>query len=95
MSVRLRIVFMTTSLIAVLFSIGGAIMIHTSFQASLEKEEQTALRKQFVEDFKRNLRGTLDNIDIKEKDGSITHVKDIPLKKKNKPKQEKKQAEQQ
>lgn len=47
-----------------------------------EKEEQAALRKQFVEDFKRNLRGTLDNIDIKEKDGSITHVKDIPLKKK-------------
>ncbi len=43
MSVRLRIVFMTTSLIAVLFSIGGAIMIHTSFQASLEKEEQTAV----------------------------------------------------
>lgn len=48
-----------------------------------EKEEQAALRKQFVEDFKRNLRGTLDNIDIKEKDGSITHVKDIPLRKKN------------
>lgn len=48
-----------------------------------EKEEQAVLRKQFVEDFKRNLRGTLENIDIKEKDGSITHVKDIPLKKKN------------
>lgn len=48
-----------------------------------EKEEQSKLRKQFVEDFKRNLRGTLDNIDIKEKDGSITHVKDIPLRKKN------------
>ena len=48
-----------------------------------EKEEQTALRKQFVEDFKRNPRGTLDHIDIKEKDGSITHVKDIPNKKKN------------
>lgn len=48
-----------------------------------EKEEQAALRRQFVEDFKRNLRGTLDNIDIKEKDGSITHVKDIPLKKKD------------
>ncbi len=48
-----------------------------------EKEEQAVLRKQFVEDFKRNLRGTLDNIDIKEQDGSITHVKDIPLKKKS------------
>ena len=43
MSIRLRIVFMTTSLIAVLFSVGGAIMIHTSFQASLEKEEQAAV----------------------------------------------------
>lgn len=49
-----------------------------------EKDEQAALRKQFVEDFKRNLRGTLDTIDIKEKDGSITHVKDIPNRKKNK-----------
>ncbi|MBE5945862.1 MAG: DUF896 domain-containing protein [Lachnospiraceae bacterium] len=48
-----------------------------------EKDEQAALRKQFVEDFKKNLRGTLDNIDIKEKDGSITHVKDIPNRKKN------------
>uniref|UniRef100_UPI0040563F66 sensor histidine kinase n=1 Tax=Agathobacter sp. TaxID=2021311 RepID=UPI0040563F66 len=43
MSVRLRIVFMTTSLIAILFSIGGAVMIHTSFTASLEKEEQMAV----------------------------------------------------
>ncbi len=49
-----------------------------------EKDEQATLRKQFVEDFKKNLRGTLDNIDIKEKDGSITHVKDIPNRKKNK-----------
>lgn len=48
-----------------------------------EKDEQAALRKQFVEDFKKNLRGTLDSIDIKEKDGSITHVKDIPNRKKN------------
>lgn len=47
-----------------------------------EKEEQQTLRKQYVEDFKRNLRGTLENVDIKEKDGSITHVKDIPNKKK-------------
>ncbi len=48
-----------------------------------EKEEQAILRRQFVDDFKKNLRGTLDNIDIKEADGSITHVKDIPKKKKN------------
>lgn len=47
-----------------------------------EKAEQTQLRAKYINDFKRNLRGTLNNIDIKEKDGSITHVKDIPLKKK-------------
>lgn len=47
-----------------------------------EKEEQARLRKQYVDDFKKNLRGVLNNVDIKEKDGSITHVKDIPLKKK-------------
>lgn len=46
-----------------------------------EKKEQAKLRKQYVEDFKRNLRGVLNNVDIKEKDGSITHVKDIPNKK--------------
>jgi len=49
-----------------------------------EKEEQAKLRRQYVDDFKRNLRGVLNNVDIKEKDGSITHVKDIPLKKKEK-----------
>lgn len=47
-----------------------------------EKEEQQLLRRQYVEDFKRNLRGTLENVDIKEADGSITHVKDIPNRKK-------------
>lgn len=47
-----------------------------------EKEEQQKLRREYIDDFKRNLRGALNNIDIKEKDGSITHVKDIPNKKK-------------
>ncbi len=46
-----------------------------------EKEEQAKLRRQYVDDFKKNLRGVLNNIDIKEADGSITHVKDIPKKK--------------
>lgn len=46
-----------------------------------EQEEQAKLRRQYIDDFKRNLRGALENVDIKEKDGSITHVKDIPLKK--------------
>ena len=39
-----------------------------------EKEEQQQLRRQFIDDFKRNLRGNLDNISIQEKDGSITHL---------------------
>lgn len=43
MSFRLRIVFMTTALITLLFSVGGAVLIHTTFLASLEKEEQAAV----------------------------------------------------
>ncbi|MCM1272115.1 MAG: DUF896 domain-containing protein [Clostridium sp.] len=49
-----------------------------------ETAEQQALRREYIEDFKRNLRGTLDNVDIKEKDGSITHAKDIPNRHKKK-----------
>lgn len=39
-----------------------------------EKAEQQALRREFIDDFKRNLRGTLDNISIQENDGSITNL---------------------
>jgi uncharacterized protein YnzC (UPF0291/DUF896 family) len=39
-----------------------------------EREEQALLRKQFIEAFRRNLRSQLDNIDIKEADGSITNL---------------------
>lgn len=39
-----------------------------------EKAEQQVLRRQFIDDFKRNLRGQLDNISVKEKDGSITNL---------------------
>lgn len=39
-----------------------------------EKVEQQELRKQFIADFRRNLRGQLDNISIKEADGSITNL---------------------
>lgn len=46
-----------------------------------EKEEQAKLRRQYIDDFKRNLKGALENVDIKEADGTITHVKDIPNKK--------------
>ncbi len=44
-----------------------------------EKEEQAKLRRAYIDAVKKNLSSTLDNIDIKEKDGSITH-----LQKKNK-----------
>lgn len=43
MSFRLRIVLMTTTLITILFSIGGAVLVHTTFQASLQKEEEAAV----------------------------------------------------
>lgn len=39
-----------------------------------EAEEQKLLRREFIEDFKRNMRGQLDNISIKEADGSITNL---------------------
>ena len=39
-----------------------------------EKVEQQELRKQFIADFRRNLRGQLDNISIKEADGSINNL---------------------
>ena len=39
-----------------------------------EAAEQQTLRKQFIADFRRNLRGQLDNISIKEADGSITNL---------------------
>lgn len=39
-----------------------------------EKEEQQVLRREFIDSFKRNLRGQLDNISIQEADGSITNL---------------------
>ncbi len=48
-----------------------------------EKEEQAILRRQFIDDFKKNLRGVLEQVDIVEPDGSVTHVADIPNKKKS------------
>ena len=41
-----------------------------------EKEEQAALRREFINDVKRSLKAQLDNIDIVEKDGTVTHLKD-------------------
>ncbi len=39
-----------------------------------EKKEQQILRREYVEAFKQNLRGQLDQISIQEKDGSITNL---------------------
>lgn len=46
-----------------------------------EKEEQAKLRAQYIQAIKKNLKAALENVDIQELDGSITHVKDIPGKK--------------
>ncbi len=42
-----------------------------------EKNEQQALRTMFLQNVRNNLKSQLDNIDIKEKDGSITHLSDM------------------
>ena len=39
-----------------------------------ELREQTLLRKEYIEAFRKNLRGQLDNIDVKEADGTITNL---------------------
>lgn len=39
-----------------------------------EKKEQAALRKEYIATIRMNLRTQLDNIDIKEHDGSITNL---------------------
>ncbi len=39
-----------------------------------EKKEQKLLREEYLEAIRSNLRSQLDNIDIKEKDGTIIHL---------------------
>lgn len=39
-----------------------------------EKEEQAALRKEYIETIRRNMRANLNNVSIVEKDGSITDL---------------------
>ena len=46
-----------------------------------EKEEQAALRKAYVLAIRRNLRGQLEQIDLKNPDGSVTSVKEMHDKK--------------
>lgn len=39
-----------------------------------EKREQADLRREYIEAFRRSLKGSLDRIDILETDGSITNL---------------------
>lgn len=39
-----------------------------------EKEEQAALRKEYIESIRRNLRGTLNNISLLNEDGTVTDL---------------------
>lgn len=39
-----------------------------------EKMEQAVLRQEYIAAFRENLRGQLNNIDIKEKDGTIVNL---------------------
>ncbi|MEY8426363.1 DUF896 domain-containing protein [Lachnospiraceae bacterium 46-15] len=39
-----------------------------------EQEEQAGLRREYIEAVRMNLKAQLDNIDIKEKDGSVTNL---------------------
>lgn len=41
---------------------------------SQEKMEQAALRQEYIGAIRRNLRGQLDRIDVKEKDGTIVNL---------------------
>jgi uncharacterized protein YnzC (UPF0291/DUF896 family) len=39
-----------------------------------ERQEQQILRREYIDSFKRNLRGQLNNIDVREADGTIVNL---------------------
>ncbi len=39
-----------------------------------EKKEQADLRREYIETIRMNLRGQLNNVDVREADGSITNL---------------------
>lgn len=52
-------------------------LYHKSKVAGLteaEKEEQAALRKEYIETIRTNMRANLNNISIQEKDGTVTDL---------------------
>lgn len=53
------------------------ILYHKSQSVGLseeEKAEQAALRKEYIEAIRNNMRGTLNQISIQEEDGSVTDL---------------------
>ena len=53
-------------------------LYHLSQERTLtdeEKAEQAALRRDYIDSVKNNLKAQLDNIEIQEKDGSVTKLK--------------------
>jgi len=53
-------------------------LYHLSQERALtpeEKEEQATLRRDYIDSVKNNLKAQLDNIEIQEKDGTITKLK--------------------
>lgn len=51
---------------------------------SQEKVEQAALRQEYIAAIRRNLRGQLDRIDVREKDGTIVNLGEKYDKRENK-----------
>lgn len=52
-------------------------LYHKSQEAGLteeEKNEQAALRKEYIEAIRKNMRSTLNSISIQEEDGTITDL---------------------
>ena len=48
--------------------------INALYHKSKEKMEQAALRKEYIETIRKNMRAHLNNISIQEKDGTITDL---------------------
>ena len=46
-----------------------------------EKAEQAKLRGEYIAAIRANMRSQLNNIDVRNPDGSITHLSDVPVKK--------------
>ena len=59
---------------SVLVSILGEGALAMENRQNIREKEQAALRKEYIESIRGNMRGQLNSILIKEKDGSITDL---------------------